>query len=118
MPPFSLADVYSLESNLHPFVEVLRRDPNYQYDPVPALQNLTCPLLAIWGEADQLVPIEKSVAVFREALEKSGNANLAIRIFPQADRSLRLPDGSLAPGFWESITDWLRRRLDVDSHDN
>ena len=118
MPPFSLADVDSLESNMHPFVEVLRRDPDYQYDPVPALENLTCPLLAIWGEADQLVPVEKSVAVFREALEKSGNADLTIRIFPQADHNLHLPDGSLAPGFWETMKDWLRRRLDTDIHDN
>jgi len=34
VPPFSLVDVDNLES-LHPFIEVLRRDPEYRYDPVP-----------------------------------------------------------------------------------
>lgn len=114
VPPSSLGDVADLESNLRPFIELLRRDPEYRFDPVPALENLTCPLLAIWGEADQLVPVERSVVVFRDALERSGNADLTIRIFPQADHNLRLPDGSLAPGFWESMTDWLRQRVDVD----
>jgi pimeloyl-ACP methyl ester carboxylesterase len=114
VPPSSFGDVADLEANLRPFIELLAHNPEYRYDPVPALENLTCPLLVIWGEADQLIPVEKSVAVFREALERSGNADLTIRIFPQADHNLLLPDGSLAPDFWESMTDWLRQRMGAD----
>ena len=114
VPPFSLTDVDSLESNARPFIEVLRRDPEYRLDPVPALENLACPVLAIWGEADQLVPVERSVAVFRGALERSENTDFTLRVFPEADHGMRLPDGSMAPGYLEAMTDWLSHRVEVD----
>lgn len=116
--PFSLEDVDNLESNSRPFIEVLRRDPEYRYDPVPALENLGCPVLAIWGEADQLVPVERSAAVFRKALKRSENPDFTLRVFPKADHSMRLPDGSMAPGYLEAMTDWLGQRVGLDRRDS
>ena len=46
-------------------IELVRRW--LDHDPRPALEQLTCPLLAIFGEQDLVTPVEESVAVFRAA---------------------------------------------------
>ncbi|MDA1348494.1 MAG: alpha/beta hydrolase, partial [Chloroflexi bacterium] len=111
VPAFLVNDIDSLESNLRPFIEILAQDPDFRYDPVPALEGTTCPVLAIWGDADTVVPVEKSVAIYRESLDRGGNDDLTIRVFPDAGHGLRLGDGSMAPGYIEAMTDWLRARM-------
>jgi pimeloyl-ACP methyl ester carboxylesterase len=38
------------------------------YDPRPALERLEVPILAVFGAADPITPVEESVSVFREAV--------------------------------------------------
>jgi uncharacterized protein len=43
------------------------------YDPATALQNVTCPVLAINGEKDTQVPPKQNLPAIRKALEQAGN---------------------------------------------
>jgi pimeloyl-ACP methyl ester carboxylesterase len=40
----------------------------FGYDPVPILQRVMCPVLAIFGERDLYLPVDKSVTAFQTAL--------------------------------------------------
>ena len=86
------------------------------FDPVPTLEKLTCPILAIFGSDDVLVPTEASVAAYEAAFARSGHRNHEIVVFPGADHGLRVPDPATgrprrAPGFFELITARLVRTL-------
>ena len=89
------------------------------YDPVPVLEKVRCPVLAIWGADDTNVPVDRSIAVFDEALRRAGNKDYTLKIFPNADHGLQLPpakrtsDGEFVPGYLETITDWILERVDL-----
>lgn len=84
-----------------------------RYEPFPILASLEIPLLAIFGEADTIVPVEKSVAEFRRAFEKGGNRNnLTVKVFPRADHGIRVFTGSgrdYADGYWEQTLRWVSK---------
>ncbi|HEU4426802.1 MAG TPA: alpha/beta hydrolase [Pilimelia sp.] len=95
------------------------------YDPAPALAALTCPLLAIFGADDLLVPVDASVRLITATLVEAGHTDHQIVVFPDADHNIRkyagdgppqVRDGRYhpadrAPGFDELIVTWLQRRL-------
>jgi pimeloyl-ACP methyl ester carboxylesterase len=86
------------------------------YDPVPALENLRCPVLAIFGSADVLVPTGASVDAYQAAFARSGHKQHQIVVFPGADHRILVPDPTTgqprrAPGLFELITAWLVRTL-------
>jgi uncharacterized protein len=89
----------------------------YDYDPVPVLERVTCPLLAIWGERDLYVPVATSVERFRAALDRAGNTACQLEVVPGADHGLRLPPagdaerGPRLPGLMERIAGWLHSAL-------
>jgi hypothetical protein len=71
-------------------------------------------VLAIFGAADQLLPVEQRVAVYREALAKVGNDDVTIRVFADAGHLLTLPPREgLAPGHRELILSWLGQRVTI-----
>jgi alpha-beta hydrolase superfamily lysophospholipase len=87
------------------------------YDPIPALENLRCPILAIFGADDVHVPTRPSVAAYEAAFAKSGHNQHQIVVFPGADHRILVPnpaDGRQrrAPGLFELIATWLARTLD------
>jgi dipeptidyl aminopeptidase/acylaminoacyl peptidase len=96
------------------------------YEPIPVLEKVKCPVLAIWGELDMLVPAQKSKEIFEKALKKSENKDLTLKIFPNADHNLTLTKTGgwkeqaenlrngklqLAPGYFELMGDWLKKRF-------
>ncbi|WP_262285842.1 S9 family peptidase [Micromonospora sp. MA102] len=95
------------------------------YDPAPALAALRCPLLAIFGADDLLVPVEASVRAISNTLKDARHADHAMVVFPCADHNIRVYTGKgpaqvkqgrytpaeRAPGFDELIVTWLQRRL-------
>jgi pimeloyl-ACP methyl ester carboxylesterase len=89
----------------------------YDYDPVPALERVTCPLLAIWGQRDIYVPVAASVERFAAALGRAGNGSFRLEVVPDADHGLRLPAtggeerGPRIPDLMEMLISWLRRAL-------
>ena len=81
------------------------------YSPRAALERLACPLLAIFGEKDLHVPVEESVAVFREA--RAGRpGDLDIEIFSGADHRLQTGDPpALHPDYAATLGEWIIRRV-------
>jgi uncharacterized protein len=84
-----------------------REDP----DPRDVWRRVRCPVLAIFGERDHLLPVEKSVTVYREALAEVGNTDVTIKVLPGANHQflVALPD-HLMPGYAETILEWLAER--------
>lgn len=87
------------------------------YDPVPAIENLHIPVLALWGDRDTFLPVPETVAAFKRAMAKAGNKNYVVRVYPNATHSLlesntdRTSTGgkekNYIPGLWKMKTDWL-----------
>jgi dienelactone hydrolase len=96
--------------------------PEADYDPVPAWEHVHQPVLALWGDDDEEVPIAESARDIQGALERGGDTRVTIRFFPGASHGLRVADGggfeggsllraprvtALAPGYPELVTTWV-----------
>ncbi len=53
-----------------------------RYNPVPTLEKVKCPVLALDGSKDVQVPPEEDLAAIKSALEKGGNKNFEIHEIP------------------------------------
>lgn len=99
-----------------------------QEDHIPSIENYHCPLLALWGENDLLVPPIKSADFFREKMKEIKNPNATIKVIAKADHTLTFnttgkrsetiktrelhkdnPSLVFAPGAVPLMVDWLRR---------
>ena len=89
------------------------------YDPMPALEKVKQPVLAIFGELDTLTPVKETAASYRRGLTRAGNHDFTIKVFPKADHSLLVwpspNDPShwpvLAAGYLEMMTNWIDRHV-------
>jgi uncharacterized protein len=61
-----------------------------QEDHVPSIENYHCPILAVWGKNDLLVPPMESSDFFREKMKEINNPNALVKIIAQADHTLTL----------------------------
>jgi pimeloyl-ACP methyl ester carboxylesterase len=52
------------------------------YDPRPTLAKVKVPVLALYGEKDLQVPPDQSVSELEKALEKAGNKDVTVRVYP------------------------------------
>lgn len=69
------------------------------FDPAARIPHLRCPILALYGAADELVPVERSVAVLAERLPGLHRGRNAVAVLPGADHMLYVADGAHAPAF-------------------
>ena len=89
------------------------------YDPLPALEQVKCPVLAVFGELDTLTPVLQTTANYRDAFGKSGNREYTLKVFPNADHSLLVWPKSddpahwpvLAAGYLDTMRDWINKRV-------
>ncbi len=89
------------------------------YEPGSALECVTCPILAVFGGRDVLVPVPESVAIFDRSLQKAGNADSTIVVFPQANHRLLIADhhtsspdqAPFAPGYLDLMMQWTTQRV-------
>jgi pimeloyl-ACP methyl ester carboxylesterase len=58
------------------------------FDPAAVIPHLRCPILALFGSADESVPVERSVAVLAERLPALHRGAHGIAVFPGADHML------------------------------
>lgn len=77
----------------------------FDYDPRPALERIEIPVLALFGADDSLVPVEESVAVYREAVKPQ---LLTVTVFAGADHRLQAADPpGLVDGYLESLSSFV-----------
>ncbi|MDX6423697.1 MAG: uncharacterized protein QOI67_1168 [Gaiellaceae bacterium] len=85
-----------------------------EHDPRAALEQLECPLLALFGDEDLHVPVEESIAVFRAArADRPGS--LDVETLPGADHRLQVGDPkALHPAYDAALCDWITRFAESD----
>lgn len=89
------------------------------YNPMPALEKVKCPVLAVFGELDTLTPVAETTANYRKGLGSAGNKDVTIRIFPNADHALLVwpkPNDQahwpvLAAGYLDAMTNWINKHV-------
>jgi uncharacterized protein len=88
------------------------------FDPVPVLQQVSCPVLALFGASDTLVPIADSIVAYAKHLRSLPEGAHGIAVFPGADHGLFTADpdpdvprtDQLAPGFLPMVAGFLAER--------
>lgn len=94
------------------------------FDPAPVLEQVTVPVLALFGGKDTQVPAEANRDAVLRALEKGGNQDRTAHIFPEANHLFQAAvTGSpneyaalapeFVPGFLTTIADWIIERVDL-----
>ena len=69
------------------------RSKNFWYfDPLPSYAKVTVPMLAVFGDRDAFVPVERSVALLRQALAQASNRDHQITILDHAAHGLWATD--------------------------
>ncbi|MGA3283414.1 MAG: alpha/beta fold hydrolase [Verrucomicrobiota bacterium] len=87
----------------------------WDYDPVPALRKVYCPVLSIFGELDSLVPAQKSADIWKTALTEAGNQDVVIKIVPHADHGIADTRNWITlPDFFTLQRDWLLKHVTVN----
>jgi uncharacterized protein len=88
------------------------------YDPVPALQNTKCPVLALSGERDLQVPPKENLPLLKKALEDGGNKDYQVTELPELNHVFQhcytgLPaesraiEETFAPEALSAISTWV-----------
>jgi dipeptidyl aminopeptidase/acylaminoacyl peptidase len=80
-------------------------------NPADFLPQVRCPVLAIFGENDTSLPVEKSIDLYKRYLQEANNDDVTIKLFPDGDHGLQI-NGDFAPGYFETINTWLIMRGD------
>ena len=99
------------------------RDP-LTYDPLPILQKVTVPVLALNGELDEAVPTKQSVPILEGAFRKAGNKDFTIIVLPKAGHNFLETDRPYGAeefvrktryvsGYWDTLAAWLRKHVRV-----
>jgi dipeptidyl aminopeptidase/acylaminoacyl peptidase len=75
-------------------------------NPANFLTKVHCPVLAIFGENDTSIPVDTSVALYKQYLGEAGNETVTIKVFPKASHTIRAGE-AFAPGYFELMLTWL-----------
>ena len=89
----------------------------------PEWSRVDQPVLAMWGQLDQNVPVGESVAGLKHSLAQANNRKWTMLILPLANHSLGVSEtGALqskwrgyAPGSLKTMTDWVHGVIDDPS---
>jgi pimeloyl-ACP methyl ester carboxylesterase len=93
----------------------------YFYDPLPALKNVHCPTLALFGELDLNVLPEKNKAKWEAALREGGNRDYTLLILAEGNHVLmEARTGSseefpslqrFLPEYFSTLLTWMSHRI-------
>ncbi len=89
------------------------------YDPLPTLQNIKCPILLVYGGKDKQVDYAQNGKIIEAFLKQNGNKNVTTLFFENANHLFQLAntgspneyaelDKNYIPGFLEQITNWIK----------
>ena len=91
------------------------RNLPFDLDPIPLLENLPIPLLAVHGENDMLVPAERSAETIN-GFKDQGKDFRAI-VFPDVGHGINAGKGRTweAPAeYWSQLDQWLKQKVFAD----
>jgi dienelactone hydrolase len=103
----------------------LLRWRNLDFDPAPGWARIKVPVLAFFGDRDNVVPVQESVERIDRALKQARNADVTIKVYPDADHIIKLRFGERpdtggkwdwarpVPGYIELMINWTLERVDV-----
>jgi len=81
------------------------------YDPVAALRALRVPALFLFGDRDQLIPVQESVHVLQRVLGEDPHHDFTIREFANDDHEMRADvgetSGEIDPDYLRTMREWL-----------
>ncbi len=83
------------------------------HDPVPVLERIGCPVLAIFGERDPYAAPSENAARMEQALRR-GSPDVSVQVIPGMGHRLESADGGgegFALGALEALDSWLDRRI-------
>lgn len=90
---------------------------NVDFDSAPVLQKVRCPFLLVFGERDPHQPVQKGARRVEEVLQAGKNQDYSIKIIPNANHSLQVPDANnrlvIAPELESLIADWILKHVTV-----
>ena len=75
---------------------------NLDLDPVDYWRNIHVPVLLMYGEQDDVVPVRVSSSRIRDALKKAGNSQVTVRIFPGENHNI-----SDSQEFLDVMVNWV-----------
>jgi pimeloyl-ACP methyl ester carboxylesterase len=92
--------------------------PVGNFDPLPIWQKVTVPALLIYGQNDQLVPVDTSLVRIGRALDRGGNTQWAAVILPRAAHNFTISPAPgepfewrrVAPGLPDIVVGWVQER--------
>jgi uncharacterized protein len=115
MPPAFVDYWADLDEHLWEFLK--RKN---DHDPLPDAAQLRSPHLAIFGGADQLVPVTESIRLFSTVAcgpDRSPTATLTTMTFPGANHRILVYSGStLAPEYLTTLSRWITTRCEDPTH--
>jgi hypothetical protein len=90
-----------------------------RFDPVPVLEKVKCPVLAINGENDLQVPPKENLSAIETALKKGGNNNFEIKMLPGLNHLFQTSttgkisdygkiDETISPTALQTMLDWIK----------
>lgn len=91
-----------------------------KYDPVPVLEKVKCPVLAINGENDLQVPPKENLSAIEDALKRGGNKNFEIKMLPGLNHLFQTSktgavseygqiEETFSPTALETMLNWLNK---------
>ena len=94
----------------------------WNYDPVPTLGKVTCPVLALNGEKDLQVTPKQNLTAIGNALKKGGNTNVTIKELPDLNHFFQecetgLPteyatnEQTFSPTALAEISNWILKQV-------
>ena len=90
------------------------------FDPIPFLEKVKCPVLAFFGEKDVLVPPAGNISLMEQALKNAGNKDVTIKILPNANHRFEetktgaddFPTNKrIVPGYYDVMFEWLKKHI-------
>jgi uncharacterized protein len=60
----------------------------FLHDHLPSIENYNCPILAVWGENDLLVPPVMSSIFFKKKMQEIKNTDALVKVIAKADHTL------------------------------
>lgn len=92
------------------------------YNPVPTLEKVKCPVLAINGEKDLQVPPKENLSAIEKALKKGGNKNFETKMLPELNHLFQTAktgavseysqiEETISPLALETMLDWIKKTI-------